>query len=65
MRQSRLECVAEGVETDDQLDRLRNFGCHLVQGYLIGKAVPLPLLRDHPMLARTEPSAAVATGRAA
>jgi diguanylate cyclase (GGDEF)-like protein len=60
-----LECVAEGVETDDQLDRLRNFGCHLVQGYLIGKAVPLPLLRDHPMLARTEPSATVAAGRAA
>ncbi|MEH3147105.1 MAG: EAL domain-containing protein [Methylobacterium frigidaeris] len=53
-----LECIAEGVETDAQLDRLRDFGCHLVQGYLIGKAMPMHLLRDHPMLAWSGPSPA-------
>ncbi len=36
-----LECVAEGVETEEQLDRLRGFGCRLVQGYLLGKPAPL------------------------
>src|SRR5471030_2610640 len=35
-----LEVVAEGVETPEQLDLLRGFGCDQVQGYLIK---PLPL----------------------
>ncbi|WP_220802132.1 bifunctional diguanylate cyclase/phosphodiesterase [Pseudomonas sp. NCCP-436] len=36
-----LEAVAEGVESVEQLDMLRQFGCDQVQGYLISKAVPL------------------------
>ena len=32
-----LEVVAEGVETDATLARLREFGCHAVQGYLIAR----------------------------
>ncbi len=36
-----LEVVAEGVESIEQLDLLRQFGCNQVQGYLISKAVPL------------------------
>ena len=28
-----LEAIAEGVETFDQLERLRGLGCHLAQGY--------------------------------
>ncbi|TAJ80505.1 MAG: EAL domain-containing protein [Gallionellaceae bacterium] len=36
-----LEVVAEGVETDEQLALLRQFGCHKFQGYFFGKPVPL------------------------
>ncbi|MCJ2129242.1 putative bifunctional diguanylate cyclase/phosphodiesterase [Methylobacterium sp. E-045] len=36
-----LECVAEGVETDSQVNKLQLLGCHYVQGYLIGKPVPM------------------------
>ena len=35
------DVVVEGVETPQQLDALRELGCRYVQGYLIGKAVPL------------------------
>ena len=33
-----LTVVAEGVETEEQLERLRELGCSLVQGHLYGKA---------------------------
>ncbi len=36
-----LQVVAEGVETAEQLELLRGFGCDQVQGYLISKALPL------------------------
>jgi diguanylate cyclase (GGDEF)-like protein len=36
-----LDVVAEGIETQDQLDTLRDLGCQLGQGYLLGR----PLLR--------------------
>jgi diguanylate cyclase (GGDEF)-like protein/PAS domain S-box-containing protein len=39
-----LEVVAEGVETPDQLRRLRELGCPLAQGYLVGVPVPAELL---------------------
>ncbi|MGH9002042.1 MAG: putative bifunctional diguanylate cyclase/phosphodiesterase, partial [Acidimicrobiia bacterium] len=35
-----LRTVAEGVETDDQLERLRALGCSLAQGYLIARPAP-------------------------
>jgi len=34
-----LRVVAEGIETDAQLDQLLSFGCMLGQGYLFSKAV--------------------------
>lgn len=36
-----MRIVAEGVETEEQLESLRKLGCDLVQGYLIGKLGPL------------------------
>lgn len=36
-----LLVVAEGVETHEQLQLLRKLGCHHVQGYLIGKPLPI------------------------
>ncbi|MFN7940285.1 MAG: EAL domain-containing protein [Thermoanaerobaculia bacterium] len=34
-----LTVIAEGVETSDQRDRLRSFGCELMQGYFFGHPV--------------------------
>jgi EAL domain-containing protein (putative c-di-GMP-specific phosphodiesterase class I) len=39
-----LEVVAEGVETQAQLDALSRHRCDLAQGYLIAKALPAPLV---------------------
>ena len=35
-----LTLVAEGVETDEQLQFLRAAGCDMVQGYLLSRAIP-------------------------
>lgn len=35
-----LKIVAEGVETEQQLDKLLGFGCDNMQGYLISKPMP-------------------------
>jgi len=39
-RAADLAVVAEGVETEDQLDVLRACGCRYVQGYLLGRPMP-------------------------
>ncbi|MBF0317138.1 MAG: GGDEF domain-containing protein [Nitrospirae bacterium] len=36
----RLKVIAEGVETNDQLEVLRSLNCDEVQGFLISKAIP-------------------------
>ncbi|MDH4656655.1 MULTISPECIES: PAS domain S-box protein [unclassified Pseudomonas] len=40
-----LEIIAEGVERDEQLAFLEQQGCHLYQGYLYSKPVPLSEFR--------------------
>ena len=39
-RALKLESVAEGVETEGQLDVLRGLGCQQAQGYLLGRPAP-------------------------
>ncbi|GAA0347160.1 GGDEF domain-containing phosphodiesterase [Bowmanella denitrificans] len=36
-----LQAIAEGVETNEQLDLLISMGCDRFQGYLLGKPMPL------------------------
>lgn len=40
-RNMKMRVIAEGVENDAQLAYLRQFGCHMVQGYLLGRPMPL------------------------
>lgn len=35
-----LEIIAEGIETEEQYQRLQTLGCHYAQGYLISRPVP-------------------------
>ena len=41
----RLQAVAEGVESEMAYNRLRAFGCDLVQGYLYARPMALPDLQ--------------------
>lgn len=50
-----LGMVAEGVEQKEQLDFLEQQGCHLYQGYLFSRPVPLEEFRA--LLARNNQQA--------
>ncbi len=36
-----LICVAEGVETEEQLEIMRNYGCRIAQGFLFDRPMPV------------------------
>ena len=36
-----LNCVAEGVETEEQLDLMKDYGCHVAQGFFFDKPLPV------------------------
>ena len=46
----KVDVVAEGVETEQQLDYLRRLGCDLIQGFLISR--PLPVAEINRFMAR-------------
>ena len=41
-----LKTIAEGVETQEQLDFLRNEGCEEIQGYLLGRPMSAEQIED-------------------
>ena len=41
-----LKSIAEGIESPDQLEAVRRHGCHYVQGYLIGRPMPIGKFLD-------------------
>ncbi|MGV8898688.1 MAG: putative bifunctional diguanylate cyclase/phosphodiesterase [Burkholderiaceae bacterium] len=43
-RNLNLKVIAEGVETDDQLAFLRQYGCNLIQGFVLSRPQPLDRL---------------------
>ena len=43
-----LDVVVEGVESQSQLDYIRDIDCFVVQGYLLGR--PLPAAEIAPLL---------------
>ena len=45
-RELKLNTVAEGVETDEQLRQLRLLGCDEMQGYLLGRPVPVEIFEQ-------------------
>jgi len=51
-----MATIAEGIETERQLDRLRSMGCRYGQGFLLGR----PLAADAILALVGKPSAALA-----
>ena len=41
-----LQVVAEGVETVEQLLRLRDLGCHYAQGFVLSKPMPIDIVLE-------------------
>lgn len=35
-----IDLLAEGIETGEQLSKLKELGCYKIQGYIFGKAIP-------------------------
>ncbi len=66
-----LGTTAEGVETETQYEQLRALGCHLAQGYLLGRPAPprsssaAPQRVPHDHLADSRAAAGLSTPRLA
>jgi len=66
-RELRMECVAEGIETMAQLERMQSFGINAIQGYLYSMPQPAEALRElikepiFPILPKRPRRAAIAT----
>lgn len=41
-----VEVVAEGVESGAQFDRIQAHGCHMAQGYYLGRPMPIAKLQE-------------------
>ena len=54
-----METTAEGVETQDEIELIRNLGCSHIQGYVYGKPVRAPLVGE---MLETDNGVATVTG---
>ena len=54
----RLKVIAEGVENPEQLEALRNMGCHQAQGFLLGRPMPAEIFSEHLRQTTQPPDAA-------
>ena len=57
-----LQVVAEGVETGEQLERLRESGCDFVQGYYFAKPMPCECFEELLRKYRREPGSGGCAG---
>lgn len=55
-QQMRLNVVAEGVETEEQLLRLDAMGCHEVQGYYFSRPMPSNSILEYLLAERNRPA---------
>lgn len=60
-RWMKLSVVAEGVETKEQLERLREIGCDYVQGYFFAR--PMPSLDFEKLMNQWQQRLSVTPGR--
>ena len=58
-----LRVIAEGVETPEQLERLRAYGCDLAQGFGLGKPMEASAIEAGVATLPIAPTAAIALGR--
>lgn len=42
-----MKVIAEGVENEEQKERLKSLGCDYAQGYFIGKPMPINEMAEH------------------
>jgi EAL domain-containing protein (putative c-di-GMP-specific phosphodiesterase class I) len=53
-----MSVTAEGVETSEQLERLKTLGVNFAQGYLLGRPMPIDQLEGQPPSMRSRQDAA-------
>jgi EAL domain-containing protein (putative c-di-GMP-specific phosphodiesterase class I) len=53
-----MSVTAEGVETAEQLERLKALGVNFAQGYLLGRPVSVAELETQPLIFRPRRDAA-------
>jgi EAL domain-containing protein (putative c-di-GMP-specific phosphodiesterase class I) len=41
-----MQVITEGVETEEQYEMLKQYGCDFAQGFLLGHPVPMAQLRE-------------------
>ena len=51
-----MKCVAEGVETNDQLEILHHYGCRIAQGFLFDRPLPVDEFEQRLQMRRYPPA---------
>ena len=54
-----IQCLAEGIETPEQLEWLLGEGCDLFQGYYLGKPVSVDVFQSHCLIPNVQQTASL------